>query len=114
MLHSGDPTRIVVEAYPGVLARHLVGRDGYKNDSARKQTEKQHQVRRSLLECILGGEIETSYGLRVEASKSLADDPSGDQLDALLCAIQAGLGFYDARSRSRGSRWRRYARRLDS
>jgi hypothetical protein len=33
ILYSGDPARIVVEAYPGVLARHIVGRDGYKNDS---------------------------------------------------------------------------------
>jgi hypothetical protein len=93
MLHSGDPARIVVEAYPGVLARHLIGRDGYKNDSVRKQTKKQYQVRCSLLDCILRGEIEASYGLRVEASSSLAEDPSGDQLDALLCAIQAAWAF---------------------
>lgn len=88
-LQSGDPNRIVVEAYPGVLARQLVGRAGYKNDSAREQTEAQHQTRRVMLDQILSGKLEARYGLRVEAARNLADDPTGDQLDALLCAIQA-------------------------
>jgi hypothetical protein len=92
-LYSGDRTRIVVEAYPGVLARQLIDRGSYKSDSAKKQTKKQHQVRCRLLDRILDGEIEASYGLHVEASKSLADDPSGDQLDALLCSIQAAWAF---------------------
>ena len=88
-LQSGDPKRIVVEAYPGILARQLVGRAGYKNDTARKQTEAQLQTRRAMLDQILSGKLEARYGLRVEASRNLADDPTGDQLDALLCAIQA-------------------------
>jgi capsular polysaccharide biosynthesis protein len=36
-LRSGDWERIVVEAYPGVLARQLIGRAGYKTDNIRKQ-----------------------------------------------------------------------------
>jgi hypothetical protein len=93
VLQSGDPSRIVVEAYPGVLARQLIGRAAYKNDTAGKQTEKQHQARCAMLDYILNGQIEASYGLRVEAAKDLADDPSGDQLDALLCAIQAAWAW---------------------
>jgi hypothetical protein len=93
MLQSGDPSRIVVEAYPGVLARQLIGRTGYKNDSRGKQTEEKHKTRRTMLDQILNGQIEASYGLRVQAPKSLADDPSGDQLDALLCAIQAAWAW---------------------
>jgi hypothetical protein len=93
LLQSGDPERIVVEAYPGVLARQLVGRAGYKNDNPRKQTEKQRQVRGAMLDHILSGQIEASYGLRVQAPKNLIDDPSGDQLDALLCAIQAAWAW---------------------
>jgi hypothetical protein len=92
-LQAGDPQRIVVEAYPGVLARQLVARDGYKNDTARKQTEIQHQIRVAMLDHILSGRLEASFGLRVEASKNLADDPTGDQLDALLCAIQAAWAW---------------------
>lgn len=93
MLSAGDPRRIVVEAYPGVLARQLVGRAGYKNDIARKQTEIQHQTRRAMLDNLLRGKLEARYDLRVEASRTLADDPSGDQLDALLCAIQAAWAW---------------------
>ncbi len=90
---SGDPQRIVVEAYPGVLARQLVGRNGYKNDAARKQTAIKHQTRITMLDHILSGGLEATYGLRVEASKNLADDPTGDQLDALLCAVQAAWAW---------------------
>jgi hypothetical protein len=57
-LKAGDPKRIVVEAYPGVLARQLVGRARYKNDTARKQTEMQHQTRRAMLDHILNGKLE--------------------------------------------------------
>jgi hypothetical protein len=97
LLQAGDPSRIVVEAYPSVLARQLIGRVGYKNDAPAKQTEKQHLARLTMLACILNGQIEAQYGLRVEGlkdlSKELADDPSGDQLDALLCAIQAAWAW---------------------
>jgi Protein of unknown function (DUF429) len=93
VLQSGDPERIVVEAYPGVLARRLIGRAGYKNDQPRKQSQKQRVARGVLLDHILSGQIEASYGLRVQAPKNLADDPSGDQLDALLCAIQAAWAW---------------------
>ena len=46
-----------------------------------------------MLDQILKGQIEASYGLRVQAPKDLVDDPSGDQLDALLCAIQAAWAW---------------------
>jgi hypothetical protein len=93
LLQSGDPERIVFEAYPGVLARQLNGRAAYKSDTAAKQTEEQYETRRSILHRILNGEIRSSYGLRVDAPKTLADDPSGDQLDALPCAIQAAWAW---------------------
>jgi uncharacterized protein DUF429 len=93
LLLSGDPSRIVVEAYPGVLARHLIGRAGYKSDTVKKQTREQHQIRSTMLDYILNGQLEPIYHLRVEAPKKLADDPTGDQLDALLCAIQAAWAW---------------------
>lgn len=100
VLKSGDPERIVVEAYPGVLARKIIKsvcgpgyKGGYKNDTAKKQTEAQLHVRRAILDYILNQQIEAGYDLRVEAPKNLADDPSGDQLDALLCAIQAAWAW---------------------
>jgi hypothetical protein len=72
-LQVGDPERIVVEAYPGVLARALIGRRSYKQDTKAKQTD--------------------AYGIAVEAPPDLAEDPSGDRLDALLCAIQAAWAW---------------------
>ncbi len=92
-LQQGDPERIVVEAYPGVLARRLIGRRSYKQDSRAKQTETQYQARRDLLEAIRGNGVLQSHGLTVDAPDWLADDPGGDQLDALLCAIQAAWSW---------------------
>ena len=95
-LQAGDPLRIVVEAYPGVLARHLIGRASYKTDDKKQQTGELRDWRRIMLGRILTGRIESLYGLRVEASKHLdamLDDPSGDEIDSLLCAIQAAWAW---------------------
>jgi hypothetical protein len=92
-LQHGDPDRIVVEAYPGVLARRMIGRRPYKQDTKSKQTKAQHDARKEMLGSITGGGIFPDYGLRVEAPMGLADDPGGDHLDALLCAIQAAWAW---------------------
>ena len=88
-LQQGNPERIVVEAYPGILARALIGRRSYKQDTRSKQTAEQYEARRELLRLIDEGAIRSSYGIEVEPPWSLAEDPGGDHLDALLCAIQA-------------------------
>ena len=92
-LQSGDPDRIVVEAYPGMLARYLIGRRPYKQDSKQKQTHEQLTIRQKLLQKILGGALLPAYGIEVEAPLTLAVDPSADHLDALLCAIQAAWAW---------------------
>lgn len=92
-VHPGDGERIVVEAYPGLLARTLIGRRPYKHDSKAKQTTERHQARQDLLRAILDGAAISRYGFRVEAPMALADDPGGDHLDALLCAIQAAWAW---------------------
>lgn len=92
-IQPGDPDRIVVEAYPGLLARQLVGRASYKNDNRRNQTQLQRETRHRMLALILDGELERSHGIRVKAQRDLADDPSGDRLDALLCAIQTAWAW---------------------
>ena len=56
-LQAGDPERIVVEAYPGVLARALIGRRGYKQDTKAKQTAEQAQARRDLLSALSGADL---------------------------------------------------------
>ncbi|MDZ7829218.1 MAG: DUF429 domain-containing protein [Halofilum sp. (in: g-proteobacteria)] len=49
-LQHGDPGRIVVEAYPGVMARRLIGRRGYKNDTKRKQTPAARRPSRAVVD----------------------------------------------------------------
>jgi len=92
-LQQGDAERIVVEAYPGVLARYLIGKKTYKTENKKAQTPEQYQARRDILNCIEAGKLQTHYGLQVSAPCSLADDPTGDHLDALLCAIQAAWAW---------------------
>ncbi|WPL23278.1 hypothetical protein [Thiorhodovibrio frisius] len=48
-VHAGDPTRLCVEAYPGILARQLIGRRSYKQDDPKKQSHAHKQARHALL-----------------------------------------------------------------
>ncbi len=92
-LQAGDPDRVVVEAYPGVLAR-TVTKDGYKNDKRKKQTIGQRDARSRIVNALTGGELVPSYGvIVVAADPNLLDDPTGDSLDALLCAVQAAWAW---------------------
>lgn len=92
-LQKGDPDRVAVEAYPGILARHFIGRRSYKQDAKSKQTRDQHRARMDLLNALMGGGGRRQYGLTIDAPPALADDPTGDQLDALLCAVQAAWAW---------------------
>ncbi len=87
-LQDGDPSRICVEAYPGVLARRLIGRRSYKQDTKKKQTEEQKKARQDLMGAVLGDKVREYYGLRVNARISLADDPKGD--GRLVCSRRGG------------------------
>lgn len=91
-LHDGDPQRIAIEAYPGVLARQFIGRRSYKNDTQKKQTADQHEARRDLLRA-LRENAPQRYGFGIDVQDSLCDDPGADHLDALLCAVQAAWAW---------------------
>ncbi|MEE2735618.1 MAG: DUF429 domain-containing protein [Pseudomonadota bacterium] len=92
-LHSGDKSRIGVEAYPGLLARHLIGRRNYKQDAKAKQTKVQYAVRQELHKLLQESTFKDTYGMSVNAPGSLVEDPTGDRLDALFCAIQAAWAW---------------------
>ena len=98
-LKDGDPDRIVVEAYPGVLARSIIQRQSYKHETRKKQSPDQKQARLGILEALVRGDTRERYGFGLEACKELCDDPAGDDLDALLCAVQAAWAWLN---RSRG------------
>jgi hypothetical protein len=90
-LHPGDPRRVALEAYPGLLARELIGRRSYKNDDRLKQTPQRLIARKDLLTALENGQ--TRLGLRIKLSNAQRDalvhDASGDSLDAVLCLVQA-------------------------
>ncbi|NNE08566.1 MAG: DUF429 domain-containing protein [Gemmatimonadetes bacterium] len=93
-VRQGDPDRVVVEAYPGVLARALIGRRSYKQDTRAKQSQAHAEARRDLFEAVTGEAGRKRYGVRVQARDlDLAHDPGGDRLDALLCAVQAAWAW---------------------
>jgi hypothetical protein len=90
-LHRGDPGRVALEAYPGLLAREVLGRRSYKSDTAAKQDDARLIARKDLLGALEQGR--TRLGLRLQASPgqhdALVADASGDRLDAVLCLLQA-------------------------
>ena len=90
-LHEGDPQRVALEAYPGLLARELIGRRSYKSDEKAKQTADRLIARKDLIELLEQGR--TRLGLRLKLTHAqrdaLAQDASGDSLDAVLCLVQA-------------------------
>ena len=87
LLENGN-SRIALEAYPGVLVRRQLGlRDSYKADARREQTAARHAVRKRIIKSLKAGE---PLGNRVQLhEKPVAEDGSGDLLDAVICAVQA-------------------------
>jgi hypothetical protein len=90
---TGNPNRNVVEAYPGVLAKRLIPGRSYKQDDPKKQTPEQLEARINLFEKLINGTCTADYGFAIEAEPSICDDPSGDHLDTLLCAMQAAWAW---------------------
>jgi len=100
-LHAGDPDRVALEAYPGVLAREILAamdsragrpvRRSYKSDERARQTPERLIARKDMLTALEHGQ--TRLGLRLKLTHAqrdaLADDASGDSLDAVLCLMQA-------------------------
>jgi hypothetical protein len=90
-LHEGDPKRVALEAYPGLLARELIARRSYKADEKAKQTPERLIARKDLLTRLENGE--TRLGLRLKLTHAQRDalvaDAMGDSVDAVLCMVQA-------------------------
>ncbi len=96
-LRVRDDKRIIVEAYPALPARRWNKGQGYKSDTKAKQTEAQRIARESIMAGLVSSDFKKIYGFEVEFSdqdkKRYIDDPTGDQMDALLCAVQAAWSW---------------------
>jgi hypothetical protein len=90
-LHDGDPRRVALEAYPGLLARELIGRRSYKSDEKPKQSAERLIARKDLLTRLERGDTRLALRLKLTHAQrdALVHDASGDSLDAVLCMVQA-------------------------
>ncbi|MDB5871441.1 MAG: hypothetical protein JWQ07_883 [Ramlibacter sp.] len=90
-LHQGDSRRVALEAYPGLLARELIGRRSYKSDDKGKQTPERLIARKDLVTALEIGQSRLELRLKLSHAQrdALAHDASGDSLDAVLCLVQA-------------------------
>lgn len=87
-----ESKRVALEAYPGMLARELIGRRSYKSDDRQRQTPERAQARAELLKALQLGQHHLGLRLLADAAQlqTMAADASGDHLDAAICMLQAG------------------------
>ena len=85
------PGRIALEAYPGLLARELIGNRSYKADEKSRQTPERLIARKDIIDALEQGRSRLGLRLRLSAAQreQLADEASADTLDAVLCLLQA-------------------------
>jgi hypothetical protein len=90
-LAVGDPVRVALEAYPGLLVRTQLGlRASYKSDTRREQTRARRAVRADVTAALKRGKpLGVRLGIGAALEKVVVADGSGDLLDAVICAVQA-------------------------
>jgi Protein of unknown function (DUF429) len=90
-LHNRDTGKVALEAYPGLLAREIIGARSYKSDDQAKQTPERLIARKDILTALENGQTRLKTRLKLSNAQRelLIDDGSGDCLDAVLCMLQA-------------------------
>ena len=88
---SGQPRRIALEGYPGLLAREVLGSRSYKSDDKARQTPPRLIARKDLVTALEHGQTRLQLRLKLTHAQhdAVIDDASGDSLDAVLCLLQA-------------------------
>ena len=84
---SGDPERVVVEAFPAVAMRALVG----------PGSKRQVKTRKKVLSQLSSDRVVEIFGIGVDIpdvlQDPLANNPTCDRIDALLCAVQSAWAW---------------------
>ena len=90
-LAEGDPRRVALEAYPGLLVRKQLGiRESYKSDTRREHTRARRAARRRVMEALKAGKpLGVTLRLGKALEKLVVAEGAADLLDALICAVQA-------------------------
>jgi hypothetical protein len=94
-----DSSAIIVEAYPALVARRWTSGRSYKTDI--KMEEPKMIIRAANRGRIVAGlrspDFKVIYGFKLRLGREVQDrlinDPTGDQLDAVLCAVQAAWAY---------------------
>lgn len=87
----GQPRRVALEAYPGLIAREVLGPRSYKSDDRAKQTPERLIARKDLVMALEHGATRLQLGLKLSHAQHdlLVSDASGDALDAVICLMLA-------------------------
>ena len=90
-----DGGRIVVEAYPALVARRCIRDRSYKSDTKKRQGAEHRDARQEIVNAInatstVRSALREDYGMTVAVSSDVSEraieDGTGDTLDAVLCA----------------------------
>lgn len=98
------PAHIALEAWPGLLAAQVIGRQrSYKSET--DATPERLLARMDLIDALEQGR--TPWGLRLKLRPAqrdhLVQDPKGDRVDAVLCLMQAAWAH--AQAEAGDTRW---------
>ncbi len=89
--------RIVIEVYPALLVRRFIGRTPYKSDTRAKQTPEKQTARIELIRALQAKAFYHDYQFTLELDEAfhhrLIGDVTGDELDAVICAIEAAWSW---------------------
>jgi hypothetical protein len=94
-LYQGNASKVALEAYPGLLAREIIGSRSYKSDDKSKQTPERLIARKDILTALENGQTRLKVRLKLSNAQreQLIEDASGDSLDAVLCMLQAHWAY---------------------
>jgi hypothetical protein len=95
--HPQHTDRIVIEGYPALVARRWCGKRSYKSDERAKQTPELYATRQQIVEGLCSPALWEAYTLQLQITdkqaQRLVEEPMGDMLDAVLCAVQAAWAY---------------------
>jgi hypothetical protein len=97
VLRSTSDRRTVLEIYPSLVARALIGKQSYKSDSKEQQTQERKEARVHLVQRLESPKLQATYGVTVDLSakqkETFINGAKGDTLDAFLAAIQTAWAY---------------------
>jgi len=96
-LRPTHDNRTVIEVYPAFFIRRYIGRTPYKSDTRAKQTKEKRVARVQLLNALQAKAFKHEYHFSIALSEEfrqrLEQDSAGDELDAVVCAIEAAWSW---------------------